>query len=131
MGRKLDFDLTHGCMISPFITLLLFCSFSVRRKKVSVADMKNGRIHITFRRWLTSELQTCWNLIQTDVQNFELQNTEDVILLKLEKNRKFSVKSLYNALTRSDAGPSNKMIWKGKVPQKIKIFIWLMTNNAV
>lgn len=48
-----------------------------------------------------------------------------------EKTGKFSVKSLYNAMTQNDAGPSHKHIWKGKVPQKIKIFMWLLTNNAV
>jgi len=41
------------------------------------------------------------------------------------------VKSLYNALTKNDVGPSHKLIWKSKVPQKIKIFIWLLTNNVV
>ena len=65
------------------------------------------------------------------MDNVELQDSEDVILWKFEKNMKFSVKSLYNAVTSSDAGPSHKIIWKGKVPPKIKIFIWLMINNAV
>jgi hypothetical protein len=56
---------------------------------------------------------------------------EDIILWNFEKNRKFSMKSLYNALTKNDAGPSHRIIWKGKVPQKIKFFMCLMTNNAV
>jgi hypothetical protein len=34
-------------------------------------------------------------------------------------------------MTRSDAGSHHKMIWKGKVPAKIKIFMWLMANNAI
>ena len=64
-------------------------------------------------------------------QQFELREADDLILWKFEKNRKFSVKSLYNALTKNDVGPSHKLIWKSKVPQKIKIFIWLLTNNVV
>ena len=36
-----------------------------------------------------------------------------------------------HALTKNDVGPSHKLIWKVKVPQKIKIFIWLLTNNVV
>ena len=70
-------------------------------------------------------------MILNDVHNFELQSDDDVILWKFEANRKFSVKSFYNAFTRNDAGPPHKIIWKGKAPQKVKIFMWLMTNNAV
>jgi len=55
-------------------------------------------------------------------------------VLKLETGKKkyrFSDKSLYNGFTVNDAGPSFKYIWKGKIPAKIKIFLWLMENNAV
>jgi hypothetical protein len=41
------------------------------------------------------------------------------------------VKSLYNALTKNDAGHDHKRIWRGKVPHKVKYFMWLLTNNAV
>jgi hypothetical protein len=43
----------------------------------------------------------------------------------------FSLNSLYNALTQSDSSSAHKIIWKSKVPPKIKIFIWLMTNDAI
>jgi hypothetical protein len=43
----------------------------------------------------------------------------------------FFVKSTYNALTGSEGGPSFKYIWKGKIPAKIKIFLWLIANNAI
>jgi hypothetical protein len=33
--------------------------------------------------------------------------------------------------TSSDGGLYNKRIWKGKVPAKIKIFMWLMTKDAI
>lgn len=38
---------------------------------------------------------------------------------------------MYNALTKEDEGSDFKKIWKGKVPQKIKIFMWLVANNAI
>jgi len=38
---------------------------------------------------------------------------------------------MYNSLTNNDAGPAHKKMWKGRVPPKIKIFIWLMTNDAL
>jgi len=54
-----------------------------------------------------------------------------MVLWSLEKNIKFSVRSMYNALTRSDAGIYHKMLWKGKIPTKIKIFMWLLMNDAI
>ena len=50
---------------------------------------------------------------------------------KPENKGKFSVKSTYNALTSSEGGPTFKHIWKGKIPAKIKISLWLMENNAI
>ena len=39
---------------------------------------------------------------------------------------------MYSALIKkNDAGPFHKRIWKGKAPQKIKFFMWLMTNDAL
>jgi hypothetical protein len=47
-------------------------------------------------------------------------------------NHKFSVKSMYNQLNRSDeSGPSFKYNWRAKVPQKIKIFMWLVAHGAI
>lgn len=34
-------------------------------------------------------------------------------------------------LTSSSSGAFHKIIWKSKIPEKIKIFLWLMANNAV
>lgn len=41
------------------------------------------------------------------------------------------MKSLYNALTVTDSGLYHKKIWKGKIPAKIKIFLWLIWNGAI
>lgn len=41
------------------------------------------------------------------------------------------VKFVYDALTSSSSGIYHKRIWKGKIPEKIKIFLWLLTNDVV
>lgn len=46
-------------------------------------------------------------------------------------NGRFSVKSVYNALTMNDTGPYHIKIWKGKIRAKIKIFLWMTLNNAI
>lgn len=61
-----------------------------------------------------------------DTQDFLLEDLDDEIVWKLENNKRFSVKSMYNALTKNDTDSAYKRIWKAKVPQKIKIFVWLI-----
>ena len=52
-----------------------------------VGDLKSGEIQITFRRWLIAELQTHWEKICSDVNNFLLHESDDIIIWKLEKNK--------------------------------------------
>jgi hypothetical protein len=72
-----------------------------------------------------------WNKILTDMNEYNFVNGDDNILWKFGLSGRFSVKSVYNAMTRNDSGPYYKNIWKGKIPNKIKFSLWLMTNNAV
>jgi hypothetical protein len=43
----------------------------------------------------------------------------------------FSVKSTYKYLSRLDVGLSFKKIWKAKIPLKIRVFMWLVSQNAI
>jgi pullulanase/glycogen debranching enzyme len=45
--------------------------------------------------------------------------------------KKFTVKSVYAQLTKSDAGPSFKRVWKSKFPEKNKSFMWLVEQDAM
>jgi len=49
----------------------------------------------------------------------------------LWENKKFSVKSVCNELTKNEHGVFNKRIWTRKIPQKIKIFLWLLSKGAL
>ena len=54
---------------------------------------------------------------------FQLSENLDKIMWKWDKKKgKFTAKSMYNALTMGDNGTYNKLIWKGKIPPKIKFF---------
>lgn len=68
--------------------LFLLCE----QKEVMVAEVKSGSVPIIFRRWLTPELQTCWNLIEMDTNSFQLCQEKDKIFWRFGKNRRFSVK---------------------------------------
>lgn len=113
------------CEIAP--VLFALCDF----KDVMVDQVRNGDIVITFRRRLPRYLRLQWEQIWSDVLAFHLGNDYDTVLWSLEKNNNFSVKSMYNALTRSDARTCHKMLWKGKILAKIKLFMWLLMNDAI
>ena len=38
---------------------------------------------------------------------------------------------MYITLTSDGNGLAHRKIWKGKIPAKIKIFMWLLENNAI
>jgi hypothetical protein len=46
-------------------------------------------------------------------------------------NGKFTVKAMYDQLIVNDSGKSHTRIWKTKIPYKIKIFLWLIENEAI
>lgn len=61
---------------------------------------------------------------------------EDVIIWPHNKNGVYTTKSGYNWLISQSSSPNNSFqcwswIWKLKVPEKYKFFIWLACNNAV
>ena len=49
----------------------------------------------------------------------------------LTAGRKFTVKSLYRDLIKSDVGFSMKFLWKTKVPAKIRFFLWLLARKSI
>lgn len=101
------------------------------QKEITVAEVLSTSMQLSFRRWLTPDLRERWGVRRSDSLNFATTDTNDVIGWKWEKNNKLSVKSMYNALTTDDNEPAHQKIWKGKIPAKIKIFMWLLENNAI
>jgi hypothetical protein len=80
---------------------------------------------------LFDELRVCWNNILHDTTTFLLSDNADTFIWNIGKKGRFTVKSVYDALTSPSTGRYHKHIWKGKIPEKIKIFLWLLTNDAI
>lgn len=87
---------------------------------------------IRFRRWLPTIFSSTWDDIKNKILcQFPLNNdTQDCITWGWSANIKFTVKSIYDHLTKDDSGEPNSRIWKAKIPYKIKIFLWLLTRGA-
>jgi hypothetical protein len=41
------------------------------------------------------------------------------------------VKTLYDNIASNTYGSDKNHIWKGKIPSKIKIFMWFLENNVL
>jgi hypothetical protein len=113
------------CILFP--DLFKLCN----QKEISVYQGVQETSAVTFCRWLSDELASSWAKIIQDLEHVQLTDLPDIVLWKLDKKNAFTVKSTYNALTSNENGNSFKNIWKGKVPPKIKIFLWLVANGAI
>lgn len=89
---------------SPLCTLVLVLYALCDQKGVRVADAKNGNTLISFRIWLHDDLCVIWDLIWAKVQEFLLFDVPDQIGWRLGKKGIFSVKSVYEALTKTESG---------------------------
>jgi hypothetical protein len=98
---------------------------------VTIYQVKLDPQNVTFTRWLVGDLRNSWGKILTDVENLHLVSSNDLVQWKFGTNGLFSVKSVYKAMIASDNGSYHQNIWKGKIPAKIKIFLWLVMNNAI
>jgi hypothetical protein len=65
------------------------------------------------------------------LNSITLGDEEDNPVWKWTGSKKFYVKSIYMQLTKSDEGESSKIIWKSKIPEKVKIFMWLLAQKSI
>ena len=86
----------------------------------------NGDWCITFRRQLNENLRQEWSNLQTLLRGVILSSDTDNVLWALEKSHKYSVRSLYNAMTFGGEIDSRMMmIWKCPITLKVRsLFVW-------
>jgi hypothetical protein len=99
--------------------------------KCSVFEVKNKEWVITFRERIHGLIREQWYLLASQLNALSLGDGKDQPIWKWTGSKNFSVKSVYDQLSKDDLGPSFKRIWKAKVPEKIKIFMWLLEQNAI
>jgi len=62
------------------------------------------------------------------VVDVKLTNRRDPFVWRLHQNGSFTVKSMYRALLGL---PYNNIIWKLKLPLKIKVFLWYLYKGVI
>jgi hypothetical protein len=98
---------------------------------VSVAYMAERGWRLQFRRWLDERAQNQLRHLRDLLLVCPLSNEKDIAKWSWEKSGAFSVKSMYNHLFSGDPDDPNTKLWKAKIPLKIKIFLWLIQQNAI
>ena len=109
--------------ISPFATRFPELYSIVRNKNELVAGvMSTGPLNVSFRRAIVGKYLKDWLKVVAKVILVSLTNQNDSFVWEAQKNGLFSVNSMYKSIMYRDVIPKNDMIWKLKVPLKIKIF---------
>jgi hypothetical protein len=73
-----------------------------------------------------------WELQVQDLLQVQLSTDADQVKWALELGRgKFFVSSLYRKINQGLSLPQEKLIWKAKLPLKIKILLWQMAKGKM
>jgi hypothetical protein len=127
-GRDTDFRRDSWCDSIPlkerFRELFDLCN----EQKGSVADVAGRRWRLTFRRWLDEPAQNQLRQLRAILTTCALGDEK---YMEVGESKNFSVKTMYAQLCRTNAEIHNKRIWKAKIPLKVKVFIWLLQQNAI
>lgn len=84
-----------------------------------------------FGRRLCPTLAGQWWEMCEHISGIRLTTKNDVVYWGLNKNAKFLIKSMYKWLEKPLSGCNYKWIWKAKLPLKIQIFMWQLSQNVV
>ena len=101
----------------------------VQRKNATVASVFSTiPLNIYFQRGLYDVNLIQWHAL---VANTNILDTDDTFWWNLHQNKSFSVHSIYEPLACDGHVTHDRLIWKLKVPLKIKFFFWYLKRGVV
>ena len=104
----------------------------VRDPHATVAKVMAKRpLNLSFRRALVDNKLVEWHNLVAQINHVELVEGSDTFRWNLTKSGLYSVRSLYLHLIDTQPPFQHKMIWKLKIPLKIKIFLWYLQRGVV
>ena len=99
--------------------------------EISVAEAARRGWQLSFRRWLNERLQAQFRNLRDLLTAFAVNIENDKPKWRWENNGLFSVRSTYEHLCINEVGAQYNIIWKAKLPLKIKIWLWLIEHDAI
>jgi hypothetical protein len=104
----------------------------VQYKNVTVANVLSSvPLNIRFRRVLNGNKWTAWLNLCRRLMSVNLVDEQDKFVWKLTTSGSFTVKSMYEDLMNDQTPYPRKYLWKLKIPLKIKIFMWFLSNKVL
>jgi hypothetical protein len=88
-------------------------------------------INISFRRGLNDQKWLQWLHLCQRLMTITLTFESDKFIWRLTDSGIFSVKSMYLDLMNGHTVYLRKYLWKIKIPLKIKIFMWFLSNKVL
>jgi hypothetical protein len=85
---------------------------------------------LSFRRRIIGNLRVLLDELMICCNHVSLSDHDDRIVWGLGR-KGFSVNSLYKKKVMDQVSIPYKFLWKSKLPQKIKIFMWLVVRNKI
>jgi hypothetical protein len=86
---------------------------------------------IQFKTRLQGLVREQWYGLASRLNKVNLNNESDKIYWKLSPSKMFTVKSVYDHLTKEEDGPKYQRVWKTKIPEKVKTFMWLVEQQSI
>jgi hypothetical protein len=94
--------------------------------------LRFGWINLSFPRSFGPQEVEQWDRLGVMLVNVGLREDRDIVCWKLEKNNKFSTRSLYKFILDPGVKDLRAMdIWKCRIPLKQKNFLWLCFRGKI
>jgi hypothetical protein len=104
----------------------------VQRKNELVSTvLAHPPMNIGFRRTFNDYKYNLWLHLCQRLMSIHLSNEPNTFVWNLNESGLFSVKSMYLDLMNGHTRFLRKYLWKIKVPLKIKIFMWFLSNRVL
>lgn len=104
----------------------------VQRKNATVANVfRSVLLNVSFWRGLYGQNLVRWHMLVSLVADTTLNHDRDGFRWNLHQNGLFSTKSMYEALIGFGQVRQNDLVWKLKLPLKIKIFSWFLRRGLL
>ena len=104
----------------------------VRDPHATVAKVLATRpLNLYFRRALVDNKLVEWQNLVAQIAHVQLVDGSDTFRWNLTNSGSFTVRSFYLHLLDSQPPFRYKMIWKLKIPLKIKIFLWFLQRGIL
>jgi hypothetical protein len=130
-GKSVSFWLDMWLEDKPVCVIYPILFDSCSNKRISVYEVWSEGWVIHFQTIPQGVVRTQWYELATKLNRVSLRECNDLPLWWWTANKVFSVKSVYNHMTKNEVGVDYKRIWKAKLPEKIKIFMWLLEQKVV